>query len=92
MYIDLGYWPTHFKTLSTVIISKPNKASYDLPKLFCPIVLLNTTGKLFEKMIGERLQFLSISNNFTHPCQLGKLKHRSTTDADVALAHLIRLG
>ena len=32
--IDLGYWPSHFKTSSTVIIPKPNKASYDLLKLF----------------------------------------------------------
>ena len=29
--INLGYWPSHFKTLSTVIIPKPNKASYDSP-------------------------------------------------------------
>ena len=47
--IDLGYWPSHFKILTTVIISKPNKALYDSTKSFCPIVLLNTTGKLFEK-------------------------------------------
>ena len=32
--INLSYWPTHFKTSSTVIIPKPNKASYDLLKLF----------------------------------------------------------
>ena len=32
--IDLGYWPNHFKRLSMVIISKPNKALYDLPKSF----------------------------------------------------------
>jgi len=55
-------------------------------------MLLNTTGKLFEKMIGERLQFLLISNNFIHPCQLGRLKHRFTTDAGITLTHFIRLG
>ena len=32
--IDLGYWPSHFKTSSIVIIPKSNKASYDLLKLF----------------------------------------------------------
>ena len=31
---DLGYWPSHFKTSSIVIIPKPNKILYDLPKLF----------------------------------------------------------
>ena len=55
IYINLGYWPSHFQKLSTVIIPKSSKALYNLPKLFHPIVLLNTTGKLFEKMIGERI-------------------------------------
>ena len=90
--INLGYWLDHFKILSTVIISKLNKLSYNLPKLFQPIVLFNTTGKLFKKILGKRLQFLLISNNFVHSCQLGGLKHRSTTDAGIALTHLIRTG
>jgi len=63
-YIDLGHWISHFKMLTTVVIPKPNKTSYNSPKLFHPIVLLNTTGKLSKKMIRERLQFHSISNNF----------------------------
>ena len=66
--IDLNYWPSHFKMSTTVIIPKPNKTSYNLSKSFQSIVLLNTTDKLFKKMIGERLQFHLISNNFIHPC------------------------
>ena len=92
IYINLGYWPSHFKTSSTVIISKPNKTSYDSLKLFCPIVLLNTTSKLFKKMIGEIMQFLSISNNFIHLYQLGRLKYKSTTDVGITLTHFIRSG
>ena len=70
-YINLGYWPNHFKLLSTVIISKPNKLSYNLPKSFYPIVLLNTLGKLIKKVTGERLQFLIVNNDFIYPSQLG---------------------
>jgi len=55
VYIDLGYWPSHFKTSSSIIISKLNKTSYNSPKTFRPIVLLNMLGKLIEKDIGERL-------------------------------------
>jgi len=91
-YINLGHWPTHFKILSIVIIPKPNKTSYNSSKLFQPIVLLNTTGKLFEKMIGERLQFSLISNNFIHLCQLGSLKHRSTSYVGITLIYFIRSG
>jgi len=53
--INLGHWPKYFKVSTTVVILKPNKSSYDNPKAFCPIVLLNTLGKLVEKVIAERL-------------------------------------
>ena len=66
--INLGHWPSYFKTSITVVIPKPNKAVYNSPKSFYLIVLSNTIGKLFEKIIGEWLQFLTISNNFIHPC------------------------
>jgi len=59
---------------------------------FRPIVLLNTMSKLIEKVIGERLQFLTAVNNFIHPSQLGGLKFKSTTDAGVVLMHIIHSG
>jgi len=87
--IDLKYWPNHFKRLSMVIIPKPNKLSYDLPKSFRPIILLNTLGKLIEKVIGERIQFYVITNDFIYLSQLGGLKFKSTIDAGVALIYII---
>jgi len=72
--INLGHWALHFKMLLSIIISKPNKASYNLPKIFCSIVLLNMLEKLVGKVIRERLQFQVISNNFIYPNQLGRLK------------------
>ena len=90
--IDLGHWPKYFKISTTVVIPKPNKMSYDNPKAFRPIVLLNTLGKLVEKVIAERLQHIVASNDFIHPSQLGGLKFKSTTDTGVALTHIIRSG
>jgi len=90
--IKLGYWPLHFKRSTMIVIPKLNKKSYDSPKSFRPIVLLNTVGKLIEKVIGERLQFNTTSNNFIHPSQLGSLKFKSTIDVGVALTHIIRAG
>ena len=66
--------------------------SYDQPKSFHQIVLLNTLGKLIEKVIVERIQFTVTSNNFIHPSQLGGLKFKSTTDAGVALTHIVHSG
>ena len=54
--INLSYWPMHFKRSLSIIISKPNKLLYDSPKSFRPIVLLNTIGKLIEKVINNRIQ------------------------------------
>ena len=76
--INLGHWPNHFKKSSTVVISKPNKQSYDYPKSFWPIILLNTLGKLIKKVIGKRLQFHVTANDFIHLSQLEGLKFKST--------------
>ena len=66
--------------------------SYDQLKAFWPIVLLNTLGKLIEKVIAERIQFIVTSNDFIYTSQLGGLKFKSTTDAGVALTHIVRSG
>jgi len=47
-------------------------------------------GKLIEKVIGERLQFNTVSNDFIHPSQLGGLKFKSMINASIALIHAIR--
>jgi len=49
-------------------------------------------GKLIEKVISERLQFLTASNDFIHPSQLGDLKFKSMIDVGVALIHIIWSG
>ena len=66
--------------------------SYDSLKSFRPIVLLNMLGKLIKKVIGERIQFHIITNDFIHPSQLGGLKFKSTIDAGVTLIHIIHSG
>ena len=54
--INLSYWPIYFKKSTLIIILKSNKVSYNLPKMFEPIVLLNTLRKLIKQVIGKRLQ------------------------------------
>jgi len=92
VFFELVLWPLHFKSSITIIIPKPNKESYDFPKLFQSIILLNVLGKLIKKVIGECFQFSLILNNFIYPYQLGGLKQRSTLDASVALTYFIYSG
>ena len=89
---ELGYWPSYFKTSTSIIISKLNKESYNSPKSFRHIILLNTISKLIEKVIGKRLQFHLISNNFIYLSQLGRPKQHLMIDAKVTLMYFIHSG
>jgi len=33
-YIDIGHWLMHFKVLTTIVIPKPNKESYNSSKAY----------------------------------------------------------
>ena len=79
----------YFKSLTLIIILKLNKSSYDLPKSFQCIILLNTLGKLIEKVIRERMQFYIISNNFVYLYQFKGLKQWSISNIGIFLIYII---
>ncbi|KAF8675619.1 hypothetical protein AX14_005072 [Amanita brunnescens Koide BX004] len=84
-----GVWPTWFKQSTCVIIPKPNKPRYNVPKAFRPISLLNTVGKLFTKIIAARLQFDCLKHEILHPGQCGGVIKHATIDAGVTLASFV---
>jgi len=53
MSISLGYHP--WKDTLVVIIPKPHKPNYSLPKAYHPISLLECCGKLLEKIIARHI-------------------------------------
>ncbi|CAA7267356.1 unnamed protein product [Cyclocybe aegerita] len=90
--LQVGHWPRIFKESLSVIVPKPNKPSYAVPKAFRPIVLLITFGKLIEKMIANRIQFDTVKHDIFHPNQLGGTHQRSMEDAGLILTHLFFLS
>jgi hypothetical protein len=60
--------------------------------MFCPIVILNTLGKLFEKMLAQHMQYDTMHLGIFYSNQLGGIKQCSTKDAGVYLTHLIHAG
>ncbi|CAA7270636.1 unnamed protein product [Cyclocybe aegerita] len=90
--LRVGHWPRIFKESLSVIVPKPSKPSYAVPKAFRPIVLLITFGKLIAKMIANRIQFDAVKHDICHPNQLGGSRQRSTEDAGLILTHLVRAG
>ena len=90
--VFIGHWPSYFKVSTSVIIPKPNKPNYTTPKAFRPIVLLNTMGKLIEKLISVRMHFEGNACGIFHPSQFGETQQHSTDDADAFFTHAICLG
>jgi hypothetical protein len=90
--MEHGHWPSYFKVSNLVIIPKPGKLSYQSPRAFRPIVLLNTLGKLIEKMISTCLQFDGVKFELFLPHQFGGIRQRSTEDAGLFLTHLVHAG
>ena len=87
--IKLEYQSLYFKKSTIVIISKLNKKLYNFSKSFRPIVFLNTINKLIEKVIGEKLQFNIVVNNFIHFSQLSSLKFKLTINVGVVFIYII---
>ena len=84
-----GTWPSWFKESTCVIIPKPNKPKYNVPKAFRPISLLNTMGKLLTKIIATRMQFDCLKYDILHPGQCGGVVKHATIDAGTILASFV---
>ncbi|KAL7283508.1 hypothetical protein ACG7TL_002941 [Trametes sanguinea] len=90
--LELGIWPSQFKRAVSVVIPKPYKDDYSRIKSYRPIVLLSTLGKLFEKVISERLHYECQRYGILHPNQFGGTKAHSTIDAATMLVTHVRMG
>jgi len=73
-----------------IIIPKSNKSSYNNPKAFWPIVLLNIFGKLIKKAISNRFTSLFYCFKFFYPNQLGGIKQQLMTDTRTFFTHLMQ--
>ncbi|KAF8627910.1 hypothetical protein AX14_011288 [Amanita brunnescens Koide BX004] len=84
-----GTWPSWFSESISVIIPKPKKVDYTVPKAYRPIALLNTIGKLLTKVIAHRLQFDAAAFSLLHEGQCGGVQKHATIDAGLSLLDFI---
>ena len=82
--LTAGYFPTGFKTASIKMINKPGKSA-TFSTNYRPISLLEVPGKLFEKIINDRLLQHWTLNGFLNSQQFGFRPKRGTLHA-IALA------
>lgn len=78
--IDEGCFPDEWKRQKLVLIPKPGKPPGD-PSAYRPICLLDTLGKLLERVILNRLVKYTEGEYGLSDTQFGFRKHRSTVDA-----------
>ena len=83
--LKLGHHP--WKEAKVVVLAKPQRPDYSLPKAYRPISLLECCGKLLEKIIANRL--LSDLNLFRllPANQFGSCDYHCAVDAVMCLTH-----
>jgi len=73
--------PPEWKVANCVIVPKPGKSSYTLPKSYRPISLQSCFGKLLESIVAKRLIGAALRCGATHPSQMGAQPENSAVDA-----------
>ena len=72
------------------MLRKAGKAAYNVAKLYQPIGLLDTLGKLFSALVAADLSYLAEKHNLLPPNQFGGRPSRCTTDAMHLIAQKIK--
>jgi hypothetical protein len=82
---DLQYKP--WKSFTTVVLRKPGKPRYDVPKAYWPIALLNTMWKVMTAIVADQITFITEKHQLLPSHHFGGRPGRTTTDA----MHLLTL-
>ena len=83
--LQISYFPIKWKEAQILTIPKPGKPDYSDPKAYRPISLLPVLGKVLEKVILARLQYLETAANWLSENQHGFRSGKSTVTAIEAL-------
>ena len=55
----LNMYSDNWKSWITIVLRKPGKVSYDVPKVYRSITLLNTIGKLLIAIVAEDITYMA---------------------------------
>ena len=83
--MSIGYFPKIWKDAKVTMLQKPNK-DHTNPKSYRPISLLPVLGKIFEKLLCDRLISHLDKHDIINKFQAGYRKNRSTQE------HIFRLA
>ena len=88
--VNLRAYYDPWRESTTVILRKPGKPDYSVPKAYRPIALLNTTAKLLTAIIADRTSYILESHNLLPATHFGGRPGRTTEDSLHLLESTVR--
>ena len=85
----MGVFPSKWKTATIIHLPKPNK-DHTMKESYRPITFLSCLGKIMERMVERRLNWILESNNLLFNALGGFRPRRGTVDCLAQLEHEIR--
>jgi ribonuclease HI len=79
-----------WKEFNTIVLRKPGKPSYEVPKAYRPIALINTLWKVLTAILAEQLTFVAEKHRLLPDHHFGGRPGRTTTDAMHLLTYKIK--
>ena len=79
--LSQGRYFDPWREFTSVVLRKPGKPSYDVPKAYRPVVLLSTLAKVLTAIVAEDISRLVEKHQLLPKTHFGGRPGRSTTDA-----------
>jgi hypothetical protein len=70
--IKLGIYVDDWREFTMVVLRKPGKPNYKVPKAHCPIVLLCTMAKVLTAIVAEDILYMVEKELLLCPVTMGK--------------------
>ncbi|MBW0522164.1 hypothetical protein O181_061879 [Austropuccinia psidii MF-1] len=88
--LQIGEFPNIWKVALTAILKKAAKEDYSNPNSYRPIALLSTLGKIFERLINDRLVHWAEKTDAIAQGHMGGRRGRNINDALVLFTTWIK--
>jgi hypothetical protein len=64
---DLEFYPETWKLSTTVVLRKPGRPDYTIPKAYRPIALLDTMAKILSSCVAEDVAYIAEKHQLLPP-------------------------
>lgn len=88
--LTLEVYYNGWREFTTVVLRKPGKSNYEIPKAYRPIALLNTMAKVLTAIVAEDTTRMVERHHLLPENHFGGRPGRTTTDAVHLLVHKIK--